>query len=259
MIDKSSPIPLYHQLRLHIESEIADRPPGDRLPSEADLCMAHQVSRTVVRQALGELERAGMIVRVRGRGSFVAPEKIAGQLVQSLTSLHEDVAARGQELETRVLSHRGERASPSVAVALHLAEGDEVIVLERLRYVDGEPWELTTAHLPFTLCQELLDMDMTERSLYATLEAELGLEIHRGTRSVEVAQANEMTAAHLELEVGAPILVLKGVTYLADGRPIEQFVGIHRGDKSRFEVELLRHPADGRRAATPMALAPHRA
>ena len=43
---------------------------------------------------------------------------------------------------------------------------------------------------------------------------------------------------------GAPVLVFSGVTYLEDGRPIEYFVGIHRGDRSRFETELFRPSGD---------------
>ena len=42
---------------------------------------------------------------------------------------------------------------------------------------------------------------------------------------------------------GASVLVFSGVTFLEDGRPIEYFAGIHRGDRSRFEIELFSRPS----------------
>lgn len=242
MIDKNSPVPYYYQLRQLLEEAITsgELAMGEQLPSEAALCQSHGVSRTVVRQALADLETEGLITRIKGKGSFVARPKTSEYLVQSLTSLHEDVIARGQRLETTVLRLEREPVSRHVAEGLELQEGEEIVLLERLRAVDGEPWELTTAHLPFDLCAPVLELDMSQRSLYETLESELGLSLHRGVRTVEAGQASKVVASHLEIAEGAPVLFLKGLTYLDDGRPIEQFVGIHRGDRSRFEVELFR-------------------
>jgi GntR family transcriptional regulator len=246
-IDRDSPIPFYYQLRQLLETELrsGELAVGDRLPSEAELCAKYDVSRTVVRQALSDLESAALITRIKGRGSFVAARNTPERLVQALTSLHEDVRARGQQLETKVLRLEREPASPYVAEALSLRESDPIVLLERLRFVDGEPWVLTTAHLPFDLAGPLLAMDMTTRSLYEALEGELSLELHHGRRSVEAAQAGKEIARRLGIEEGAPVLRLTGTTYLADGRPIESFVGLHRGDRSRFDVDLFRppHPA----------------
>lgn len=81
---------------------------------------------------------------------------------------------------------------------------------------------------------------MTTRSLYETLERDLGLKLHHGTRSVEAGLASEVVADHLGIASGAPILILRGTTYLEDERPVEHFVGIHRGDRSCFEVDLYK-------------------
>ncbi len=242
MIDRSSPVPFYYQLRQILEAEIASGRigVGGRLPSEAELCSRYGVSRTVVRQTLSDLENESLIVRFKGRGSFVAGPKTSELLVQSLTSLHEDVRARGQELETRVLRLETEPVSPYVADVLGLAPGAEIVLLERLRIVDSVPSQLTTAYLPYALCAPILEFDMSQRSLYEVLEQDLGFVLHRGRRSVESGLAGKIVAEHLAIRTNDPVLVLSGVTYLADGRPIEHFVGIHRGDRSRFDVELYR-------------------
>jgi GntR family transcriptional regulator len=123
---------------------------------------------------------------------------------------------------------------------LELPETERIVLLERLRFLGGEPLVVTTAHMPYSLCAPILDLDLTDRSLFETYERELGHKLHRGTRAIEARAANAEVAEQLGVAEGAPVLVFSGVTYLEDGRPIEYFVGIHRGDRSRFETELFR-------------------
>ena len=84
---------------------------------------------------------------------------------------------------------------------------------------------------------------MRERSLYETLETELGLRLDHGRRTLEAAVASKEHARLLDIKPGSPMLLLKSVAYLMDGRAIEYFLAWHRGDRSRFEVHLRR---DGR-------------
>lgn len=83
-IDHTSPIPLYYQLKLLIQKQIEDGslPPGQRIPTEAELCQRFHISRTPVRQALLELVREGMLTRVAGRGTFVTPVEQKTLLLQ---------------------------------------------------------------------------------------------------------------------------------------------------------------------------------
>jgi len=74
-IDRNSPIPIYYQLKLLIQEQIkrGEWRPGDKVPTEAELCERYEISRTPVRQALLELVREGVLTRRAGRGTFVAP------------------------------------------------------------------------------------------------------------------------------------------------------------------------------------------
>jgi GntR family transcriptional regulator len=78
-IDFDSNIPYYIQLIEVLKSMIASGQwkPGDQIPSEPDLCDTYGVSRTVVRQALREIELDGLIVRRKGKGTFVAGSRSA--------------------------------------------------------------------------------------------------------------------------------------------------------------------------------------
>jgi GntR family transcriptional regulator len=241
-IDKGSPVPYYYQLRQLLERAVAGGAlaPGEQIPTEASLCERYDVSRTVVRQALSDLERTGLVTRLKGKGTFVTQPKVSEFVAQSLTSLHEDLTGRGERLETKVLRLEVEPVSPHVAKMLELPESEQIVLLERLRYLRGEPLVVTTAYMPYSICAPILDLDMSDRSLFETYERELGLKLHRGTRAIEARAATGEVAQHLGVSEGAPILAFTGVTYLDNGLPIEYFVGLHRGDRSRFETELFR-------------------
>jgi GntR family transcriptional regulator len=92
-VDHDSAIPFYIQLKEILETRITqgEWQPGDRLPSEQELCDAYDVSRTVVRQTLLKMESDGLIVKHRGKGSFVAKPKIRENLVQKLTGFYQDM------------------------------------------------------------------------------------------------------------------------------------------------------------------------
>jgi GntR family transcriptional regulator len=91
VLDRRSSVPLYYQLQEILHQQIASArvAVGDALPSEGELCKRFGVSRIVVRQALEVLEDDGEIIRMQGKGTFVAEPKLdlaAGGLVRVLVS-----------------------------------------------------------------------------------------------------------------------------------------------------------------------------
>ena len=253
VIDRSSPVPYYHQLKALLRDEIESGrwAPGMQIPSEPELCRLLDVSRTVVRQALGALEHERLLRRRKGRGTFVAEPKIRGRLVQSLTGFHDDMTAQGRAPRTMVLRQELVPAGRTVAQRLGIGIGTTVVALERVRSVDDEPIVLTTTYLPADLVAGLEAIELTDRSLYQTLADRFALHIDRGRRSVESIAAGDEIAARLELEPSDPVLFLRSVTYLADGRAIEYYEAWHRGDRSVLEVELVRQPNEPEGATSP--------
>lgn len=244
VIDRDSPVPYYHQLKELLRDEILSGrwPAGAQIPSEPELCRLLDVSRTVVRQALGDLGHEGLLRRRKGLGTFVAEEKIHGRLVQSLTGFHDDMLAQGRVPRTRVLDQRVVPASKIVAAELGLPEGTPVVMIERVRSVDSEPIVLVTTYLPQALAPGLEAIDFTDRSLYQTLAAHYGLVIERGRRTLESIAATPACAQQLEVEPGEPLLFLRSVTYLPNGQAIEYYEARHRGDRTVLEVDLVRQP-----------------
>lgn len=115
---------------------------GDRIPTEAELCAAFGVSRPSVREALRLLEQERLIVTEHGRGRFVtaAAALNVARPITAFESITQMLAALGHVAETRVISSRVVLAAsdPQAAVALGLAPGDEMFVLERIREAGGE-------------------------------------------------------------------------------------------------------------------------
>lgn len=246
-IDRSSPLPFYHQLKQLILADIAEKrlQPGDRLPGDHGLCELYEVSRTVVRQALSELEVEGVITRSKGRGTFVAPTPAAEGLIAGLTGLYEDVAARGLLLRSDVKKIGVVPADDAQASALQIPVGEPVVHIERLRFVEGEAWVFAVTDVPRWVAPGLEDEDLTDASLYRVLERGYGVHLVRGRRSVEASLAGVRLAQLLGIRRSDPLMVLRSVSVDGQGRPVESFVAFHRGDRSRFEVDLER-PAPNR-------------
>jgi GntR family transcriptional regulator len=199
-----------------------------------------------VRQALQQLEFEGLVLRERGRGTFVAEPKISStSLVHSLMGFYEDMEKRGIEMVSDMLEQSMQPAGQHVAEYLNVEAVTPVIKLHRLRSIEEEPIVLVTSYLPYELCPGVLSEDFTHQSLYIYLEETCGLKVARGRRRIEAVAANQIEAELLQISNGAPLIKMESVSYLQDGTPIEFFNGLFRGDRSCFEMEVARFRGRG--------------
>ena len=171
-------------------------------------------------------------------------------MIAGLTGLYEDLSARGLELRSEVKKIGVSPADDSQAAALQIPGGDPVVHIERLRFVADEPWVFTVTDIPYSVAPGLEHEDLTDKSLYQLLESCYGVRLVRGRRGVEAAQAGTRLARLLGVRRTDPLLVLRSVSVGEQARPVESFVAFHRGDRSRFEVDLARQP--GERRGNPM-------
>ncbi|MEV7632465.1 GntR family transcriptional regulator [Microbacterium sp. NPDC089318] len=238
-IDRRSTAPMYDQLRQLILDGISrdGLQPGDPLPGEHRLCEQYGISRTVVRQSLAQLEHEGVVERIKGKGTFVARPRTSESLVHTLVGLFDEVQRRGGHVRSDVLRHEVVDADAEVADALELELGAPVVILTRLRRVDGQAWSLSTTWMPLDVGAPTLDVDLRDSSLYALLGGN-GVVATHGVRSAEATVATHEQAAQLEVSAGSALLRLRSVSRDESGRPIEFFIAYHRGDRSRFEFRL---------------------
>lgn len=241
-IDLQSPIPYYIQIKDKIKEQINTRilKNGDQLPGEPVLCEMFSVSRTVIRQALAELEHEGLIARKKGKGTFITEQETFEKLSQNLTGFYQYMKTRGHIPLSQVLVQEIIPANLTVASNLHITPGDLVLQLDRLRYIDKEPIVLTSTYIPSHLVPGLEKVELSKESLYGVLENNYGVVLTRGYRTIGATVANEYQAELFKINIGDPLIVINNIDYSADGTPFEYYYGLYRGDRNIFEVEMVR-------------------
>jgi GntR family transcriptional regulator len=207
--------------------------PGSRLPPERELCRLLDVSRSTLRQALAELERRGLIARRQGRGTFVARPRLDAD-ASSYFTLGAALRAGGGSIATRVVTLEVAEAGRATADALGIEPGDPVMVLERLRTVDGEPLILETAFLPMALFPGLPEIDFVHRSLYDVLREDYGRDVAWAAETLEPVVLGTRDATLLGVVRGTPALLASRLTRDTSDHVIEQAQALLRGDRSRF-------------------------
>jgi len=244
IVDRDSRIPLYHQLKTWIIRQIESGrlDPGSQIPPEMTICSSLGLSRTTVREALNQLVADGWLYRVHGVGTFVSDCPVEPGVAQCLTSFAEDMQEQHFSYASTLLSRDRAPAPLEVAASLHVAPGTQVVHLERLGSAQGEPLVLADTYIPCERCPDIMDRDLADRSLYSVLEEAYGLVVARARRTLQPESATPYEAEKLCICPGDPIHLMKSISYLASGRPVEYSRLRFRGDRSRF-VFTLSSPA----------------
>jgi GntR family transcriptional regulator len=236
LVEAAGLAPKYSRLKVKLLAMIGGLEPGSAIPTERELCTLYGVSRTTVRQALQELVHEGQLYRRQGRGTFVAPPKLV-QTMQ-LKGHTEEMEAQGLRPGSRPLSAGDVAASPELAAFFGLAEGAPVHRIVRVRLVDDEPIALQTVYLDAARFGDVGESLTGWVSLYRLLRDRYDTQIAGGEETVEAGAADTATAELLNVEAGAPLLVLHRRSWEADGRPIEWSESLYRGDRYRMAVRL---------------------
>lgn len=246
-IDRASPIPLYHQLKELLLTEIRQSMrPGQQLPTEQELIQRYQLSRITVIQALKTLEQEGLVHRIRGKGTFVARPKIE-QRLSKIFGFTQELQQRGMDPGTRLLGADRVPAEEKIAAELEIPAGSEVWKIRRLRLADGEAIAIQTAYLPVARCPDLdVDKLAVSPSLYRILREDHGLLAIKARESyVAGALTDAREAKLLQSRVGSPVLLATRTTFDAGGRAFEFVVSVLRGDRYTLYVDLYEPSAGG--------------
>jgi GntR family transcriptional regulator len=240
MSTPTAAVPKYYRVKLEILRLVDGATPGTVIPTERALAETFATSRSTVRQAIAELVAEGRLDRTQGSGTFVAPPKLTH--VRQLTSFSEDAVAQGRETSSEVLSLERVPLDAADAELLGRHAGERAYRVERLRCLDGDPLAHEVALLPGSL--PALRKELARRgSLYLTLREAYGIEIADVEDTVETALAGPEETALLEVEMGAPLLVVQRLARDADGVAVELTRSAFRGDRFRFVARLRAQPA----------------
>jgi GntR family transcriptional regulator len=222
--------------------ESGELSPGDRLPPERALSQMLGVNRMTLRQALRLLELQGLLERRQGRGTTVALPKFdrnAGRLF----SFTRGMERQGLRPGARLLSVEQRPVAAGMARDLSVPVSSMVYVITRLRTVNQVPALLERYTLPGQRFPGLDRHDLQARSVFEVLATEYGVAIERAWQSLEPVLASAYEAGLLQVDVGAPLMLERRVSYDAEGRPVEAGRDLYRGDRFRFITETA--PREG--------------
>jgi DNA-binding GntR family transcriptional regulator len=240
-VDRSSPVPLYHQIALQLEAAIVDGelPSGARLENETDLARRWGLSRPTLRRAIQELVAKGMLVRRRGIGTQVVNHGHGGVKRQlQLTSLYDDLERAGRNPTTDVLVHRFTSADDEIAGLLGLEVGDNILYLERVRNADGEPLALMRNWLPAELAATFTRGQLTDGGLYALFRSK-GVSPRIAWQRVGARGTTAEEGRALSVRKGTCALTMERMTYDDTGRAVELGRHVYRADLYSFEVMVV--------------------
>ena len=235
-----SPVPLHTQIRETLRRYILDGrwAPHSQIPSESQMMSSFGVSRITIRQALGDLQKEGLIFKIMGKGSFVAKPK-AFQSLSRLQGFGEAMAPAGYETCSRLLSAREIEASAVVAQRFSLKPESTVFEIQRLRYLNREPISVDVSYFPLDIGQRLIQEDLATRDIFVILENDYGLNLTHADLQIEAICADEFLARQLGIAEGAPLLRMERMTHAGE-TPVDFEYLYYRGDAFQYRLRIDR-------------------
>ncbi len=238
-LNHAASTPLWRQLK-HVLRDLAtfDLRPGDRIPSEAELCRHYGLSRVTVRQAITSLVDSGYLARQHGRGTYVLPRRSAEPLADSEHFLASafDTPPRGA---LRLFSAELVPADQWVADRLCIQPGEDVQKVRKVLLHGGQPVAYRVTWVPAGRCPGLLDRDLLQ-PLPHLYEQVYGLVPARADEAIEFVYADEFRSQVLEVPDRHPLMVVERLVYGESGTPIEFSRAYYRADRFQLQRQLTR-------------------
>ncbi len=229
--------PLWMQLAERFTTAIQRRRAelaGRMLPTELQSMEFFGVSRPTVRQAMAHLVAAGLVTRGRGRGSFVAPERLNHDVA---LAFEDEMRAARKTVRFQVLRH--ERIPGPPGVLAQLGQDADVMIdqVERLRFLDDKVFAHELRHFLVPVAQHVTATMLRDMAIISLLTAALGRPPGRIRNTVRCGTADRATARHFGLRTGAPLIQTEHVYFAASGEPLMHGIVRFRYDAVEFKLE----------------------
>ncbi|WP_080875780.1 GntR family transcriptional regulator [Oceanobacillus timonensis] len=229
-------------LHIYIKEELLHRiktnqyKPGEKIPTELELCENFNVSRTTVRNALNQLTLEGYLVRQQGRGTFVADKKVKQTLSQTIRRYSDQLADQGKHPEIEVLDISVVVANELLSTHLNVKLQDPVQRIERVRKANGDTTQYEVAYVPWSVAPGITT-EQASNSLYKSLNEFFDVWVAKTSENIEIVIADEQICSFLECEQGLPCFYMETLAEDENGTKIEFSRSFFRGDKTNFSIE----------------------
>jgi GntR family transcriptional regulator len=242
-IAKDLAVPLYRQVYELIRHRIGtgEYQQGGQIPSENELCRELQVSRVTLRESLRKLAQDRLLVKVPGKGTFVALEPVRGLSPVKYAGFLEDLQERVLSLTVVEVESARVPATEELRTRLHLGAADaELVVFKRLRHIEDEPFSYTLNYLPPAIGDRINVEQLYKVPLLQILREDLHIQIVRAHETIAAAPADADVARKLGIPMLYPVMHMKRVMFTTNDRPLELVETFYRADKYHYSVNLVR-------------------
>ena len=229
-------IPLYSQLSSILKRNIEEGKwnTGEKIPSESRLCSMFSVSRITVRAAVDKLVEDGILIKIQGKGTFVANQP--NKKLLSIGNLSfEEMCHENSMTPGRLQLHKEmEEANEDDIARLKLKKGDKVLALKRILLANEQPLIISTdrIHPKFSF---IMEEDMEKNSLNKLmLGSGLISKFQPSYRSIEVCMASDQEAEWLKIRAGATLLLLRDIMLDENNEPVRYTKELLVADKIRI-------------------------
>lgn len=231
-----------------LAQRIARMEPGERLPTEAQLCDQLGVSRITVRRAMADLETEGLIVRQQGRGTFASrpslPQVFGERLSGNVVGFHRQQASLGNVVSSTVISNEVV-FDIQAAASLGVSASQPLVRLERVRYVNNQLHQHVVTWLDAGRFPDVAGYDFTDASLFDYLRTAYGVELTRNDLTISVVRARHAVAELLRVPEGTALLGMISAVY-ADEQLVTYGITTHAPDFDSIEIRLEAGPQHAR-------------
>jgi GntR family transcriptional regulator len=230
-------VPLYRQVQDGIEQLIRTHSRKKEVPlSDAYLAERFGVSRITVRRAVNELVDAGVLYRIRGRGTFVRPRKLKEKL--TLNSFLDAWTRKSERFDVRVGAFERIHADEELAGRLGVAVGEEVVYVRRLRYQRKTLVAVDDRYLRADYGSRLTRQDIMTASLVDYLRNREKVDLSHGEMEIEARRAERADAAMLGIKAGQPVLVRRVIFYTKKAEPALAGISTYRADRVSYRLTI---------------------
>lgn len=239
LLDKNSPIPLYHQLVEKLKRGIEDGKwaINTLIPSETELCKQYQISRGTVRQAISELIKSDLVYRNQGQGTFVAKPGLVWP-VSNFYCLHKETEKNRDEPTRKEIEKKIIFPDEFIRKNMNLTEGIKVYKIVFGVFVNQEPVALEVSYLIEKLFPQLEKQNLTTIAPYETLMRKYKIKIPRVRENFEPILINESDSKKLNVPINSLGLLVKRTAW-ANDRIFEFRTTIIPKDKCYYSIELI--------------------
>lgn len=239
----------YREIAADLQDKIeaGEFPPGEKLPSDAQLCDEYDASRNTVREAVKLLVTRGLAEKQGNKGTYVLPKKSPFRTVVTSDAgfggFEGTLKTPKGELASTTPKVEIQQADPEIAKDLGLNVGSPVVIRHQQRRIQDELWSMQTSYYPMKFVTDgatrLLDVEDIVGGVRNYLEGALDIkEIgSHDTMKVRVPNAGEAAAFRIPDDGWISVFETRQIGVDASGTPIRVTISIYPADRNEFSME----------------------